>query len=386
MAGGAAALKSLRSGRVAERIRVLTFYHFVPNTERYHKSVVRSGHMRLLRNNRIEAKPGARCKTGWASRQNRFRSQWVHPVNSRFPSASVVLIFGIMNLTARYLSLVFAFGSVLTTGLLAQTPKVDFPAASPTATLKQHVGLTDIEIVYSRPSVKGRVIFGGLVPYNAIWRTGANASTKISFSTPVKLNGNTIPAGKYSLYTIPSEQEWTIIVSKDTAGNIFNYNATNDLVRFKVTPVQFTDTSIETFVIEFNHIRDESAVINLAWDKTVVPIKLELDVASKVIPQIEAAMASTEKKDAGFYYQSAMFYFNHDLDLKKALSWLDTGLTDKPRIAYELLNLKARILAKQGDKDGAIAAAKESTELALKAEGPSSSFARMNQDLISSLH
>ena len=291
-----------------------------------------------------------------------------------------------MNSNSRCLSFLLAFTLALATELFAQAPKVDFPSASPTCTLKQHVGLTDIEIVYSRPSMKGRTIYGGLVPYNAVWRTGANASTKISFSTPVKLNGNDIPAGKYALYTIPGEEQWTIILSKDTAGNIFSYNATNDFVRFKVTPVQLADTSIETFVIEFNHIRDESATINLAWEKTVVPIKLELNVASKVVPQIEAAMASPDKKDAGFYYQSAMFYFNHDLDLKKALAWLDTGLADKPRIAYELLNLKARILAKQGDKDGAIAAAKESTELALKAEGPSSSFARMNQDLISSLH
>jgi len=290
-----------------------------------------------------------------------------------------------MNATARCLTLVVVSGSVFTTGLLAQAPKVNFPALSPAATLKQRVGLTDIEVDYSRPSIKGRVIFGGLVPYNVVWRTGANASTKISFSTPVKLNGNEIPAGKYALYTIPGEEEWTIILSKDTAGNIFSYNATNDFVRFKVTPVHLSDTRLETFVIEFNHIRDESAIIDLAWDRTVVPIKLELDVVSKVVPQIEAAMAASGKKEAGFYYQSAMFYFNHDLDLKKALSWLDAGLADKPRIAYELLNLKARILAKQGDKEGAIAAAKESTELALKAEGPSSSFAKMNQDLISSL-
>ncbi len=96
-------------------------------------------------------------------------------------------------------------------------------------------------------------------------------------------------------------------------------------------------------------------------------------------------MASTDKKQPQFYFQAATFYFNHDLDLKKALAWLDTGLADKPRIAYELLNLKAKILAKQGDKPGAIAAAKESSELAVKAEGPSSSFVKMNQDLISSL-
>jgi hypothetical protein len=291
-----------------------------------------------------------------------------------------------MNSKARYASLLFVFGWVSATGLFAQAPKVDFPAASPTATLKQHIGLTDIEITYSRPSVKGRVIYGGIVPYGEVWRTGANASTKISFSTPVKLNGNAIPAGKYALFTIPGEAEWTIIISKNTNGfGAFGYKPDEDLVRFKVTPVTLADTSVETFAIEFNHIRDETALLELVWEKTVVPIKLEVDVVSKVVPQIDAAMASKDKQQPQFYFQAATFYFNHDLDLKKALAWLDTGLADKPRIAYELLNLKAKILAKQGDKDGAIAAAKESSELAIKAEGPSSSFVRMNQDLISSL-
>jgi hypothetical protein len=292
-----------------------------------------------------------------------------------------------MNATMRYLSPVLVLGWVFTTGLYAQTPKVDFPAASPTATLKQHIGLTDIEIVYSRPSVKGRVIYGGIVPYGEVWRTGANASTKISFSTAVKLNGTEVPAGKYALFTIPGEKEWTVIISKDTNGfGAFNYKPENDLVRFKATPVKLAETSIETFAIEFNHIRDETALLELVWERTVVPIKLEVEVVSKVVPQVEAAMASPDKKQPQFYYQAATFYFNHDLDLKKALAWLDTGLADKPRIAYELLYLKAKILAKQGDKEGAIAAAKQSSELAIQAEGPASSFVKMNQDLISSFH
>jgi hypothetical protein len=292
-----------------------------------------------------------------------------------------------MNATTRCLFPVFVFGWVFVTGLYAQTPKVDFPAASPTATLKQHIGLTDIEITYSRPSVKGRVIYGGIVPFNAVWRTGANASTKISFSTAVKLNGNEIPAGKYALFTIPGEKEWTVIISKDANGfGAFNYKPENDLVRFKATPVKLADTSIETFAIEFNHIRDETALLELVWEKTVVPIKLEVEVVSKVVPQVEAAMASPDKKQPQFYFQAATFYFNHDLDLKKALAWLDAGLADKPRIAYELLYLKAKILAKQGDKEGAIAAAKQSGELAIQAEGSASSFVKMNQDLIASFH
>src|SRR5271170_5713219 len=292
-----------------------------------------------------------------------------------------------MNATTRYSSLVFVFGWVFATGLFAQAPKVDFPQGSPTATLKQHIGLTDIEITYSRPSVKGRMIYGNLVPYGEVWRTGANASTKISFSTPVKLNGNEIPAGRYALFTIPGEEEWTIIISKDTNSfGAFGYKPDNDLVRFKTSSVKLSERSVETFAIEFNHIRDESALLELVWEKTVVPIKFEVDVVSKVVPQVEAAMASPDKKQPQFYFQAATFYFNHDLDSKKALAWLDTGLADKPKIAYELLNLKAKILAKQGDKEGAIAAAKQSSELAVQAEGPTSSFVKMNQDLISTLH
>jgi len=275
-------------------------------------------------------------------------------------------------------------GLALGSGLEAQTPRINFPAASPACTLKQRVGLTDIEIVYSRPGVKNRTIYGGIVPYGQVWRTGANQATKVTFSTPVKLEGTDIPAGTYALFTIPSEKDWTIIINKNTAQwGAFQYNEKDDVARFKVTPVTLAET-VETFTIEFNHIRDESAVLNLVWEKTVVPIHLAVDVTSKLVPQIEAAMASPDKKQAGLYFQAATFYYNHDLDLKKALDWVNAGLADNPRIAYEMLHLKAQILAKQGDKAGAIAAAKQSSELAIKAEGPGSSFVKMNQDLIAS--
>jgi hypothetical protein len=283
-------------------------------------------------------------------------------------------------------SLIFCLAVAGASSLLAQAPKVDFPQASPPCTIKQRVGLTDVEISYSRPGKKDREVFGGIVPFGQVWRTGANASTKINFSTPVKLNGTDIPAGKYALFTIPGETEWTIILSKDLNMSVFNYSETNDFVRFKATPVIVAGTPIETFTIEFNHIRDESAIINLVWDKTVVPIHLDLDLKDKLEAQIEAAMAAPDKKSAGFYFQAASFYFNHDLDLKKALTWLNTGLESKPNIAFELLYLKAQILAKQGDKEGAIAAAKESSELATKNEGAAgASIVKMNDDLISSL-
>jgi hypothetical protein len=291
-----------------------------------------------------------------------------------------------MNPKTLLFPLAIVCGLVFTSRLSAQTPGVNFPAASPACTLKQRVGLTDIEIVYSRPGVKNRTIFGGIVPYGQVWRTGANQATKITFSTPVKLEGHDLPAGSYALFTIPGETEWTIILSKNAAQfGAFQYNEKDDLVRFQVTPATLTDTTIETFAIEFNRIRDESAVLTLVWDKTVVPIRMEVDVVGKLVPQIEAAMGAPDKKSDGFYFQAATFYYDHDLDQKKALDWVNAGLADNPRIAFEMLHLKAQLLAKQGDKAGAMAAAKQSTELAIKAEGSGSSFVKMNQDLISSL-
>jgi hypothetical protein len=291
-----------------------------------------------------------------------------------------------MSLKSLRLLVMAISGLAVVSSLRAQTPNIDFPAASPACTLKQRVGLTDITVVYSRPGVKGRTIFGGIVPYSQVWRAGANQATKISFSTPVKLEGNEIPAGNYSLFAIPDEQEWTIIINKNTnQWGAFQYHTNDDLVRFTVTPVTLRDTSVETVAIEFNHIRDESALLELIWDKTVVPIRLTVDVTDKIVPQIEAAMAVPGKKSDGFYFQAATFYYNHDLDSKKALEWVNAALESNSRIAYEYLHLKAQILAKQGDKAGAIAAAKQSSELAIKAEGAGSSFVKMNQDLISSL-
>jgi len=276
-------------------------------------------------------------------------------------------------------SLVLASGLVFTGGLVAQTPKVDFPAASPACTLKQHVGLTDIEIVYSRPGVKGRPIFGGLVPYGQVWRTGANNATKITFSTPVKLNGAEIPAGTYALFTIPGETEWTIIINKGAAQwGAFQYNETNDLVRVKATPLKLAEP-VETFTIEINDIRDESATLNLTWEKTRVPVKLEVELVGKLVPQIEAVMAAPEGNKP--YYQAAMFYYDHGQDLEKARKWIDAAIAQ--REAHYIVHLKAKILAKLGDKEGAIAAAKRSTELAIKAKD--TGYVKLNEDLISSL-
>jgi Protein of unknown function (DUF2911) len=267
---------------------------------------------------------------------------------------------------------------VLAPGAFAQTPKVEFPAASPGCTLKQRVGVTDITVEYSRPSMKGREIFGNVVPFGKVWRTGANAATKITFSTDVKLNGTKVPAGAYALYTIPDESEWTIILNKGVGKSGTQYDEKEDVVRFKTNPTDFPG-NLETFTIEFNHIRDESAVMNLVWDKTVVPIKMDIELTGKLVPQIEAVMASDSKSKP--YYQAATFYYDHGLDLKKANEWVDAAIAQ--REAYYMVHLKAKILAKMGDKEGAIATAKRSSELATEAKDDA--YVKLNEDLISSL-
>ena len=300
---------------------------------------------------------------------------------SDFPSRSFMLDSVTMNPRAFCSVFAVAAAVLFTNSSFAQTPKIEFPAPSPTSTLKQRVGLTDIEIVYSRPGKKGRTIFGSLVPYGEVWRTGANASTKISFSTPVKLNGHEVPAGKYALYTIPGETEWTIIIYKnpDLSG-AFNYDPKDDLIRFTTQAVEIGAT-IETFTVDIGDIKDDSALLYMLWDRTLVPVKIEVNLVPKLAAQIDEAMAATEGQKP--YYQAAMFYYDHDLDLQKARKWIDVAAKENER--YYILHLKAKILAKLGEKEQAIAAAKRSTELAIKDDGPKSGYVKMNQDLISSL-
>jgi hypothetical protein len=285
-----------------------------------------------------------------------------------------------MNIRALLFSVVTTAGLLVSSTATAQSPQLQFPQASPTSTLKQHVGLTDIEITYSRPSAKGRPVMGGLVPYGQVWRTGANGRTTISFSTAVKLNGTDIPAGKYAVFTIPGENRWTILLNKNTTGNALSYDASNDVARIEAPVVKIAE-NVETFSIAINAIRDDSARIDLLWEHTAVPIRLNLDLVSTLQPQIEAAL-SGDNVNRQYYYPAAMFYYDHNLDLQKAKTWIEAAT--KGNETYYNVYLKAEILAKLGDKAGAIAAAKRSSELAGKAEG-ASGYLKLNEDLISGL-
>src|SRR5881397_3087868 len=179
-------------------------------------------------------------------------------------------------LLSALLALPFVAEVLLFGSLQAEEKKIEFPAASQHSVVKQRVGLTDVEVDYSRPNKNDREIFGGLVPYGKLWRTGANAVTKIKFSDAVTLGGKKIPAGEYALFTIPTD-EWTIIISKDAkVQSTADYKQENDAVRLTAKPEPIPVT-IETFTIELDDVKGASATLNFLWDKTRVPVKLTTD-------------------------------------------------------------------------------------------------------------
>jgi hypothetical protein len=280
--------------------------------------------------------------------------------------------------------LVSVAASFLASGLHAQeAKKIEFPQASPLSSVKERVGVTDVTIEYSRPSMRERKIFGGLVPYGEVWRTGANSATKVTFSTDVKLGGSAVPAGSYALFTIPGEAEWTVILSKVVDGQwgSYAYNQKDDQARIKVKPVAMAEP-LETFTISVQDLRAANANLVLAWEKTKVPVKIETDLVSKIVPQIEAAMASSgEKPDLA----AAMFYYENNLDLALAKDWIEAAAMEQPDAVW-IVYRKGLILKKMGDKEGALAAAKQALELAKKAQGElSAEYTRLSEGLIASL-
>jgi hypothetical protein len=236
--------------------------------------------------------------------------------------------------------------------------------------------------------MKGRTIFGGLVPYGEVWRTGANSATKITFSTPVKFGGADVAAGTYALFSIPGKDEWTVILNNVTGQwGSYAYNADNDVARVTVKPTT-QPNAVETFSIGMSDLSSGNGVtLYLLWENTRAAVKIETDIVGMLVPQIEAVMASDSDKKP--YFQAAMFYFESGLDLDKALAWMDAGLATQPN-AFWMIYRKGLLLAKKGDKAGAIAAAKKSLELveAAKDKQPASlieEYVRLNNALIDSL-
>lgn len=266
--------------------------------------------------------------------------------------------------TPRFSSLLFPLAGLLalTSAVSAAEEKIEFPAASQHALVQQRVGLTDISVDYSRPNKNGRVIFGDLVPNDELWRTGANAPTKIRFSEAVKLDGKEIPAGEYALFTIPNANEWTVIISKDAAvANTAAYNQDNDAARLTVKPVALSET-IETFTIGLADVKGAAATLQLDWDKTRLAIKLTTDDFEKLSKQLEAAAKSGTALDDRTAYQAAVFYLDNDKDLDQALKWINQAVAKSPD-AYNMHMRRAQIELKMGNKKEATVSAQKALEI-----------------------
>lgn len=249
-------------------------------------------------------------------------------------------------------------------GMFAQAQGLKVPQASPTQTIKQNFGVGEISIEYSRPSVKGRVIFGGLLPFGKIWRTGANSATKITFSDDVKLEGSDVKAGIYAIYTIPNKDSWEIMLYKDLTlgGNVADYKAENELLRLKVAPTAYLE-KVETFTINLNDITPTSTTLELIWDKTKVPVKITTEIDAKVMKSIEASVTT----DSRPYYQAASYYLDNNKDLNQALVWVNKALEQNPKAFYMMMT-KAKIELKLQNKTAAIASAEKTILLAKEAK------------------
>ncbi len=261
--------------------------------------------------------------------------------------------------------------------------KIEFPQPSPLASVTERVGVTEVTIEYSRPSVRGRKIFGGLVPYGEVWRTGANAATKIAFSTDVKIGGVGVPAGSYALFTIPGETEWTVILSRVVEGQwgSYAYDPKDDQLRVTVKPAPLSEP-LETMTIGLQDMRAGKANLVIAWEKTKVAVEIDTDLVARLKPQIEAVMAGSGEKP---YFAAAMFYYDNDLDIALAKEWIEAAAAQQPDAVW-IVYRKGLILKKAGDREGAMAAAKQALALASKAQGPlKAEYTRLSEELIASL-
>jgi len=278
-------------------------------------------------------------------------------------------------------SILLQFILFATISTLSIGQQIQMPQASPSATISQKIGLTDVYIEYSRPSTKGRKIFGELVPFGEVWRTGANAATIINFKNDAKVEGNLIPAGSYALYSIPGKTEWTIILSKNTKlWGAVGYDPKDDLLRFKVKPGK-TGQKYETMEINFVDMTDTGATIAMKWENTRVKFRIETEVDSIVMAEIKSLVIDKEANNPGLLYQAANYYFTNNKDMSQAYDWITKSVSQDPK--YWTMHLKAKIELALGKKKEAIESATKSMEMAKEAKNPD--YVGLNERLIKSI-
>jgi len=243
--------------------------------------------------------------------------------------------------------------------------QIKTPRASTSQKINQTVGLTEVSLEYSRPSMKGRTIFGGLVPYGKIWRTGANENTKITFSKAVTIGDNELKAGTYAIYTKPNVQSWEVYFYNDASnwGNPEEWDDTKVVAKVK-TQVYPMPMKIETFTITFDDITNNSANLGMLWENVYIAIPITVNTDAEVSASIERIMGGA---GSGDYYTAAVYYLNNDKDIEKAKTWIDKAIEMSEKPAFWYYRQQSLIYVKFGDKKGAIKAAQTSLELATEA-------------------
>ena len=243
------------------------------------------------------------------------------------------------------------------------------PVASPRAKVSQKVGLVNINLDYSRPYKKGRTIFGNIVPFDQIWRTGANQATSISFSDDVKINNQLVEAGEYHVYSVPRENSLDLVIYKktDAWGSLKSFD--ESLIKARVTS-DFYDLpfSIETFTISFGDISNAGASLNISWDNKVAIYVIDALTREKMLNSIDETMAKNPTKND--FRKAAMYYYEENIHIDKAVKWIDIAFDDSDDLKYWQLRYKALINEKAGKIKKAKKYAKKGYEIALKSKSP----------------
>ncbi len=262
--------------------------------------------------------------------------------------------------------------------LSAEAQQLKTPAPSPTQTIKQDFGLGNVELSYSRPAAKGRKIYGDLVPFGSVWRTGANNATTLTFSDEVTIGGKKVPAGKYGLVSIPDKDKWTLIITKQLdVTSPAAYKSENDVVRVEAKASRM-DEKLESFTMQFAEVKPTSCELRIMWENTSVALPIGTDVEKKVMAQIDQLM----NKDNKPYFNAAMYYMDNGKDLNQALAWFDKAVEAQPN-AFWIHHQRANCLAKLGKKNDAKTAAEKSKSLA--ADAKNDDYVKLNEKLLADL-
>ena len=269
-------------------------------------------------------------------------------------------------------------GALLFTIGAADAQQLRTPQPSPAQTIKQDFGIGSIELSYSRPSLRNRALGKDLAPYGAVWRTGANQPTTLTFTDEVMIGGTKVPAGKYGLVSIPNRDSWTLILTKQLdVVNPAAYKQENDVVRVNVKPATLREP-VETFTMQFANVKNNSTDLQLMWDNVLLSLPITTDIDGRVMAQINNMM----NRDNRPYFQSAMYYMENGKDMNQALAWLDKAVEQQPT-AFWIHHQRANALAKLGKKEEARQAAQKSMELAKTANN--ADYVALNEKLLATL-